>query len=150
MENTKTVEALQALIAITNDRLEGFRKVDRKIFEDHPGLDVEYEKMIRQSELMKSELSALVIGKGGDADQSPTLAGGIHRIWIDLKNSITGSEAKSTLENVVFGENAAITAYESALKSGELCTDSTRVVERQLQQLQASYHKFRNLENHAD
>ena len=150
MENTKTIETLQGLIQITNDRLEGFRKVDRKIFETHPGLDTEYDHMIRQSEVMKSELSALVLGKGGDSDQSATLAGGLHRIWIDLKNSISGKEAESTLENVVFGENAAIKAYETALNSGDLCPDSTVVVQKQLHQLEASYQKFSNLENSVD
>ncbi len=57
-----------------------------------------------------------------------TTAGAIHRTWIDIKNSFVADKDKSTLQNVVFGEDAAIKAYQKALDSGDLSQESSRTI----------------------
>ena len=84
---------------------------------------------------MKNELSNLITERGGTPDQSGSAAGAIHRAWIDVKNSFATDTAGSTLGNVVYGENAAIDAYQDALDSGDLFPESSRVVLDQLHQL---------------
>jgi len=106
--------------------------------------------MVRQSTKMRTDLSALIRKKGGKPEDSPTVAGGLHRTWIDLKNSLTGDRDEATLENVIFGEKAAVEAFENALESGNLCPESTALVRDQLQNLRASYAKFENLEDRTD
>ena len=150
MENSKTVDALNDLLQITNDRLEGFKKVDTKMIESYGDLSKEYDHMVTESTQMRTELSSLVRERGGDPDNSTTVAGGLHRTWIDVKNSLTGNKDEATLENVVFGEHAAINAYEGVLESGDLCPESSKVVQDQLHKLKSSYAKFDNLEKRAD
>lgn len=96
---------------------------------------------------MKNELSSLITERGGTPDQSGSAAGAIHRAWIDVKNAFATDTADSTLGNVVYGENAAIDAYQDALASGDLCPESTKVVLNQLHQLKASHDKFEILED---
>lgn len=103
--------------------------------------------MVSQSLTMKNELSDLITERGGTPDNSGSAAGAIHRAWIDVKNSFAGENAEATLGNVVYGENAAINAYQSALDSGDLCPESSRVVLDQLHHLKASHDKFENLED---
>ena len=95
--------------------------------------------MVDQSQKMKLELKSLISERNGDADDTTTVAGGLHRTWIDVKNALTGDNAEATLENVAFGENAAVEAYQKALDSGDLCPESSRVVQDQLHSLKASY-----------
>lgn len=150
MDNSKTINALNDLLQITNDRIEGFQKVEKKMIGFHDDLRKIYDHAVTQATQMRTELSSLVTGKGGDPDNSTTLAGGLHRTWIDVKNSLTGDRDESTLENVAFGEKAAVEAYENALESGDLCADSTKVVQDQLMKLRASYKEFSNMEERRD
>ncbi|MEE6130376.1 PA2169 family four-helix-bundle protein [Chryseobacterium arthrosphaerae] len=148
--NNPTVSTLNDLLQITNDRIEGFNKVEDKVWEKYPNLKSDYNNMVDQSQKMRLELKSLISERNGDADDSTTVAGGLHRTWIDVKNAFSSDNAESTLENVTFGENAAIEAYEKALESGDLCPESSRVVQDQLHSLKASYEKFKNLENRHD
>ncbi|MEN4761712.1 MULTISPECIES: PA2169 family four-helix-bundle protein [unclassified Chryseobacterium] len=147
MNNDKTVSVLNDLLNITNDRIEGFSKVEDKVWDTHSGLKSDYDQMVSQSQTMKNDLIHLINQKGGEADNTTSTAGAIHRAWIDVKNSFSGDKDDSTLGNVVFGENAAIDAYQSALDSGDLCPESTRLVSDQLHHLKSSYAKFENLED---
>lgn len=146
MSQEKTVSVLNDLLQITNDRVEGFSKVEDKVWDTYSGLKTDYDNMVSNSHKMKSELEGLITERGGQPDNSTTTAGAIHRAWIDVKNTFSGNKDEATLENVVFGEEAAIKAYENALESGDLCPESSRVVQDQLHHLKASYHKFENLE----
>jgi uncharacterized protein (TIGR02284 family) len=146
MNNEKTVSVLNDLLNITNDRIEGFSKVEDKVWDTHSALKSEYDNMVSQSQTMKADLIRLINEKGGEADNTGSTAGAFHRAWIDVKNSLAGDKDESTLENVVFGENAAIDAYQSALDSGDLCPESSRLVSDHLHHLKASYAKFENLE----
>jgi len=146
MNDEKTVSVLNDLLNITNDRIEGFSKVEDKVWNTHSALRNDYDNMVAQSQTMKTELIGLINAKGGQADNTTSTAGAIHRAWIDVKNSFTGDKDESTLENVVFGENAAIDAYQNALDSGDLCPESSRLVSDQLHHLKSSYAKFENLE----
>ena len=146
MNNEKTVSVLNDLLNITNDRIKGFSKVEDKVWNTHSSLKADYDRMVSQSQVMKTELIRLINEKGGNPDNTTSTAGALHRAWIDVKNTFSGDKAESTLENVVFGEKAAIKAYQEALDSGDLCPESTKVVSDQLRELATSYHKFENLE----
>lgn len=147
MNNENTVSVLNDLLNITNDRIEGFSKVEDKVWETHSALKSDYDQMVSQSQVMKNDLIKLITEKGGEPDNTTSTAGALHRTWIDDKNTFTSDKDESTLENVVFGEKAAIDAYQDALDSGDLCPESTRVVSDHLHHLKASYNTFKSLED---
>ncbi|QIY90103.1 PA2169 family four-helix-bundle protein [Chryseobacterium gallinarum] len=149
MNNEQTISVLNDLLQITNDRIKGFEKVEGKVWEMYPDIKDEYDRMISQSKVMKNELINLITEKNGVPQDSPSIAGAIHRTWIDIKNSFTvGNLENSTLENVVFGEKAAIEAYQNALDTGELCEKSTKIVAEQLRNLKDSYRQFKKIEEY--
>jgi len=146
MDNEKTISVLNDLLNITNDRIAGFAKVADKVWENYSDLRPAYDNMVAESWDMKQDLVDLITSKGGNPDDTTSVSGAFHRAWIDVKNTFASDKDESTLENVVFGEKAAIDAYQDALDSGNLCPESTAVVSNQLQQLKASYSKFKVLE----
>ncbi|MFL9832633.1 PA2169 family four-helix-bundle protein [Chryseobacterium terrae] len=150
MENSKTIDVLNDLLHITNDRIKGFERVEGKVWESYSDLKGEYDKMISQSKIMKNEIINLITERGGNADENTTsLAGNLHRTWIDIKNSLpVTNNDQETLENVIFGEKHAIEAYDNALKSGDLCSESSEVIANQLKQLRVSYNQFSNIERY--
>jgi uncharacterized protein (TIGR02284 family) len=149
MKTEQTISVLNDLLQITNDRIEGFEKVEGKVWEMYPDIKDEYDRMISQSKIMKNELINLITEKNGNPKDSTSMAGAIHRTWIDIKNSFTiGNIEESTLENVVFGEAAAIETYQKALDSGDLCEKSEKIVSEQLHSLKVSYNQFKNIEEY--
>lgn len=149
MKSEQTVSVLNDLLQITNDRIVGFGKVEGKVWEMYPDIKDDYERMISQSKIMKNELIDLITEKGAEPQDSSSFAGSIHRTWIDVKNSFTlGNLEESTLSNVVFGEKAAVEAYQKALESGDLCEKSFKVITEQLHLLKDSYHQFKNTEEY--
>ncbi len=147
MNNDKTIAALNDLLKITNDRIAGFAKVADKVWDNYSELRPAYDIMVGEASGMRNDLINLITSKGGNPDDTTSVSGAIHRAWIDVKNSFSGDKDESTLENVVFGEKAAIEAYENALESGDLCLESTTVVTQQLQKLRSSYANFDALEH---
>ncbi|QQV03881.1 MULTISPECIES: PA2169 family four-helix-bundle protein [Chryseobacterium] len=149
MEKAETINVLNDLLQITNDRIRGFEKVEGKVWENYSGLKSEYDRMISQSKMMKVEIINLITERGGNPDDSTTVAGNLHRTWIDIKNSLpTSNKDIETLENVVFGEKSAIDSYEEALKSGNLDNDSRKVISDQLNSLKISYEQFSEIEKY--
>jgi len=149
MDNRQEISVLNDLLHITNDRIEGFEKVEGKVWEMYPDVKDEYDHMISQSKIMKNELINLITERKGVPEDSPSIAGAIHRTWIDIKNSFTmGNLVESTLENVVFGEKAAIETYQNALGGGNLSEKSNKIVAEQLRNLKSSYNQFKKIEEY--
>jgi len=149
MDNRQEISVLNDLLHITNDRIEGFEKVEGKVWEMYPDVKDEYDHMISQSKIMKNELVNLITEKKGVPEDSPSIAGAVHRTWIDIKNSFTmGNLVESTLENVVFGEKAAIETYQNALGGGNLSEKSNKIVSEQLRNLKSSYSQFKKIEEY--
>lgn len=146
MENHKTVAVLNDLLNITNDRLEGYEKVEGKVWEMNHDLQDDYEHMTSQTKIFRNELIDLINQRGGMPDDTTSLSGTLHRTWIDIKNAFTVSGLEtSTLENVLFGENAAIQAYQEALDSGELDETSKQTVSEQLKKIKDACHEFKGI-----
>jgi len=146
MENSKTVSVLNDLLHIINDRLEGFEKVEGKVWEKNHKLQDQYEHITSQSKIMKNEIINRITNLGGNANDSASLSGSFHRAWIDIKNSfIVGHLEESTLQNVLYGETAAIQAYQEALDSNDLDKDSADIVTEQLKKIKDSCHEFKGI-----
>lgn len=149
MEKAETVNILNDLLQITNDRIKGFEKVEGKVWENYSGLKGEYDRMISQSKMMKNEIINLITERGGNPNDSTTVAGNLHRTWIDIKNSLpTSNKDIETLQNVVFGEKNALKIYDEALKSGDLDNESHKIISDQLNSLKLSYQQFSEIENY--
>lgn len=146
MKNQEETSVLNDLLHVINDRIEGFEKVEGKIWEGYPDVKPEYAKIISLTKVMKNELLNLITENGGEAADSGSVTGAIHRTWIDIKNSFTiGNTEESTLQNVIFGEKAAADAYQSAIDGGKLTPKSLDIVSEHLKHIKDSYHQFKNI-----
>ena len=145
MENTVEIVVLNELLQITNDRLEGFKNVDTKMISSYPKLSDVYERMVTQAAQMRTDLAGIIKEKGGEVNNTTSVAGSLHRTWIDLKNSLSANRDEATLESVVFGESAAMNAYEKVLQREDLSADSYRIVKDQFDIIRDSVDKFQYL-----
>jgi len=119
MENNKaTIETLNDLVQINNDRIRGFEKAIKETTEanNDQELIAVFNNKILESQQLKSTLAQEVQVLGGDADTDSSVSGTIHRTWLQVKATFTGHSEKSILEECEFGEDAIKKAYQSALE----------------------------------
>jgi uncharacterized protein (TIGR02284 family) len=117
METTteKSVEVLNDLIEINNDRIDGFDRAGKELGEADVDLKAVFEKFASDSRRNVQELSAAVGQTGGEVETGNTATGTIHRAWLDVKATFTGHDRHSILEECERGEDAIKKAYREAL-----------------------------------
>ncbi|MFC4210937.1 PA2169 family four-helix-bundle protein [Pedobacter lithocola] len=121
MENTeKTVEILNDLIEINNDRADGFDKASADLDDVNIDLKATFEKLSSDSRANSLELAGLVGRNGDTPDTGNTILGTLHRAWIDIKASFGGDDRHSILAECERGEDAIKKAYKDALLENEL------------------------------
>ena len=123
MENTaKTIEIVNDLILINNDRIQGYERALKEIEESGDGQDLKpfFLRFIDESRQFKIQLGTEVEVLGKDMEQGTSTGGSIHRAWIAVKETFTGHSRKSILEECEFGEDAIKKAYASALEEEHL------------------------------
>lgn len=111
-----TVSALNDLIKINNDRIEGYTKASDQA-KNLPELQKLFEEKANESRTFVSELNNFASQFGTDHKEGTTVPGKIYRGWMDIKNTFNPSDSTSILDSCEFGEDAALKAYEMALKS---------------------------------
>lgn len=130
MENTTidngTIEVLNDLVEINNDRIAGYEKAANEIENDVSGLKELYLKMAGQSRDMISQLRHEIASMGGEVEEGTTVSGKIYRAWMDVKSAFSSQKGQSTLELCEYGEDAAQKAYEEALATDEFLDTQTR------------------------
>jgi uncharacterized protein (TIGR02284 family) len=72
----------------------------------------------------------------------------MHRVWTNIKSTISGTNELAVLAECERGEDAAKAAYEQALKQN-LPADVRALIERQYQGVKANHDRVRNLRNAA-
>ncbi len=120
MENNKaTIETLNDLVQINNDRIKGYENAIKETKDDGELVSVFNNKIV-ESQQFKSTLTEEIQVLGADADNTSTISGTIHRTWLEVKATFTGHSERSILEDCEFGEDAIKKAYQSALNEERL------------------------------
>ena len=121
MEKSKEViEVLNDLVMINNDRITGYQRAVKELKSDDCDLKTLFDKMIVESQQIKSDLTHEIQVLRGDVEKGSTEMGKIYRAWMDVKALFTGENRHSILSNCEAGEDAAQKAYQKALETERL------------------------------
>ncbi|GAB3908232.1 PA2169 family four-helix-bundle protein [Mucilaginibacter boryungensis] len=145
METTSvTVENLNDLIEIHNDRITGYEKALNDLKEEDTELRELFTNCIGESHQFKMELGTEVQSLGGEIETGTTISGKIYRVWMSVKDAL-GSSNQSVLESCEFGEDAAQKAYKMVLEDDSLPTYLREILTRQQSVLKAAHDKVKAL-----
>jgi len=143
--NKKAVGMINDLIELNNDRIAGFEKALADINDENVDLKALFQDYAMQSRKYSQELTALVATYGGDVETGNTVAGTLHRAWIDVKALFGGSDRASILSEAERGEDAIKAAYETAMRDGEIPADAMPLLVEQAEGIQASHDNIKLL-----
>ena len=135
----KTIEVLNDLIKINNDRIAGYQKASDNTEITEADLKTLFHRLAQESRDYVEELAAEVISLGGSPASDTTTAGKIYRTWMDVKATFSGKDAQATLASCEFGEDAAQRAYNDAMDETGLEPSMLGLVARQKALLKGSH-----------
>jgi len=145
MKNKETIEILNDLIQIQNDRIKGYSRAIDELKEGDEDLKTLFAGMIDESRNIRMVLGQEVQALGGNMDEGTTNSGKIYRSWMDVKALFTGHSRHTVLENCEFGEDAAQKAYKMALSEDDLPSFLRETLMDQKQTLKASHDEIKAL-----
>ena len=87
----KSLSVLNDLTEINNDRIAGFEKAIADIKDENVDLKVLFQEYSAQSRKFSQELTAIVASYGEEIETGNSVAGTLHRAWIDVKALFGGT-----------------------------------------------------------
>lgn len=139
---------LQELIEKNLDAEKGFKNALEETKNAH--LKQFFKKQAVQRNKFVTELDFVLRSLNEEPKEKGSALGGIHRVWMDIKTSLTGDKDEAVLEEVIRGEKASEKEYEEKLKDYFFPHDISELLNRQLAEIRMTLSKVKTLEDLAD
>jgi uncharacterized protein (TIGR02284 family) len=145
MHNEKSIEVLNTLIVINNDRIEGYETASKET--DEADLKTLFAQFKQTSEKCRAELIEEVNRLGGTPDEGTRITGKFFRVWMDVKAALTGKNRKVILESCEYGEGVAAETYSDVLSKElqNLSADQQTMLHEQYSLLKADGENVESL-----
>jgi uncharacterized protein (TIGR02284 family) len=147
MDENNAVSVVENLIETCKDGQKGYQ--DAAQHAKRSDLKTYFNEQSSERGRFAQELQA-ELSKLGKTDKkvSGSVAGALHRAWIDTKSALGGGD-KTILESVEKGEDNAKETYQKAL-SGSLPASVSEIVRRQAASVQKAHDKVKSLRDTAE
>ena len=145
MDNVKTIEALNTLITINNDRIEGYETAAKETEEQD--LKTFFSDLRQTSMHCNKELSVEVTKLGGTAAEGTKTTGKFFRVWMDVKAALTGKNRKAILSSCEYGEDMAQKTYQDTLtnEAENLSTELQTIIKSQFALLAIDHNRVKTM-----
>ena len=147
LRTDEIISTLNELIETCKDGERGFREAAGAI--DEPRLRSLFDQYSQQRAEFSRELQFEVTSLGGSPEKSGSMAGAMHRGWMNIKSAVTGKDRKAIIAEAERGEDVAVKTYREALARG-LPDDLASIIERQYRRILEAHDTVRSLELESD
>ncbi|HAC15411.1 MAG TPA: hypothetical protein DCE78_05630 [Bacteroidetes bacterium] len=147
MDKEKTIDALNQLVEINNDRIEGYQKAAENT--EERDLKELFSRFEQTSMNCKRELTTEIQKFGGKVIEGTTTSGKFFRTWMDFKSALTGKDRKAILNSCEYGEESADDTYQTVLsdESEYLSPLQQSMIREQHNKLRADRSKIKSMLN---
>ncbi len=145
MEKEKSIEVLNTLITINNDRIQGYETASKETEEQD--LKTMFAQFTTTSQKCKQELVSEVRKMGGKPEEGTMISGKFFRVWMDVKTALTGKNRKAILSSCEFGEDTAVDTYNKALINNvhDISADQRTMLNSQFALIKADHDKIKTM-----
>lgn len=143
MNKEKTIEVLNTLVVINNDRIEGYEAAVKETKDTD--LKTTFEGFIRTSQTCREQLVSEIKKLGGKPEEGTKTSGKFFRAWMDVKAALTNNDRKTVLNSCETGEDVAVGTYEKVLKKdlSDLTTEHVAMINEQHRKIKADHDKVK-------
>ncbi len=145
MEKDKSIEVLNTLITINNDRIEGYETASKETEEQD--LKSLFAEFILTSQKCKRELVSEVNKLGGQPSEGTKTSGKFFRVWMDVKAALTGKDRKLILDSCEYGEDVAVNTYNKVLRDhlSDITADQQKLLNAQQALIKVDHNKVKSM-----
>lgn len=143
--NDETISLINGLIETCRDGQEGFKQAAEGI--SRSDIKTAFYEFSQQRASFVGELQDIVRTLGGDPENSGSIAGTLHRGWMNIKATVAGDDDQAILNECERGEDAAKDAYDKALKQ-ELPAYIRQTLQTQNLIIVAAHDRVKELRDH--
>jgi uncharacterized protein (TIGR02284 family) len=134
---------LNGLIETCRDGQEGFRNAAEHVKDqDYQSL---FAELASQRQHYIGELQTMLNSLDEGAAESGSVAGVIHRGWMNLKSLLTSGDEHAILEECERGEDSAVSQYREVLEHDDLPGNVRELLDRQFMGIQAAHDRVKAL-----
>lgn len=146
MSDSELIATLNSLIETCKDGEAGFRNAADNV--RSRDLKQMFTTIAAERAQFAAELRREVERLGGEPEREGSVAGALHRGWMNLKAAVSGRDDASIVAAAESGEDTAKAAYEAALRK-PLPESVRAVVERQFSRVRDAHDRVRDLKRAA-
>ncbi len=144
MDNKEVISVLNDLIETSKDGEKGFQECAENI--QSIQLKSLFNQRAQECAAAAADLQQLARDLGGDPEKKSSVAGALHRRWVDRKSLLTGKDDEAILNECERGEDVALKRYKEALEE-DLPASIRMVVEKQWQGVKRNHDQVKSLRN---
>jgi uncharacterized protein (TIGR02284 family) len=146
--NQKTIDVLNELVEINNDRVAGYEQAAKEIQEED--LKTVFNKLADDSRKCQDELTSQVQKLGGTPKKGTSTSGKVYRVWMDVRSALTNKDRHAVLSSCETGEDVAVKAYEEALdKTKEISSEGAQIIQKQAGIIRSGHDRVKALRDSA-
>jgi len=139
----EAVSTMNDLIETARDGQEGFRQAAEGV--EDPALKALFQQYSEQRAQFVSQLQEAIRRLGAEPAERGSVAGAVHRGWINIKAAVTGKDEGAVIAEAERGEDAAKRSYGGALERN-LPAEVRSLVEDQAAEVNEAHDRVRALE----
>ena len=145
MAHTKDITTLNTLIATLIDSIDGYEKSAGDVRE--PRIAQMFTSRAQERRTVVESLQAAVRAAGGEPEDEGSLAGGAHRMFLKLKEVVTGTDDEAIVNEVERGEDYLKEKFEAALGNVDLAPATQGAVQTAWESVRAGHDEMSQLKH---
>lgn len=144
-ETSHDISTLNTLIATTIDSVEGYTEAAKD--SDSGRFGSIFTSRASERREVASRLQQEVVRLGGRAEDDGTMLAGAHRMFLNLKASMTGHDDKAIVNEVEAGEDHIKAKFEDALGYRQLSPEVRQLIEACYASVKAGHDEMRDIKH---
>lgn len=137
------IETLNELIKTTIDSVDGYRAAAEDA--DSRQYQSLFVARANEREEITRRLQAKVSQLGGSPTESGSIAAGAHRVFMNLREALTGNDDAAVVAEVERGEDHIKNRYETALTDLDLSSETKELIGQCFESVKAGHDQMRDL-----
>ncbi|GGE94007.1 PA2169 family four-helix-bundle protein [Sphingomonas prati] len=146
MADTSTdIATLNGLIATTLDSADGYSEAAKDI--DGSRFGAIFTSRAAERRQVAANLQGEVVRLGGNPEDDGTILAQAHRMFVDLKAKVTGSDDKAVVDEVERGEDHIKAKFEAAMKDTAVSPQVATVIREAYDSVREGHDQMRDIKH---
>lgn len=144
-ETSHDISTLNSLIATTLDSVDGYTEAAKD--SENSRFTTLFTSRATERRQVATRLQQEVRSLGGNPEDDGTVLAGAHRVFLNLKATLTGQDDKAIINEVEAGEDHIKAKFEDAIADRDLSPAVRSVVEQAYVSVKEGHDEMRDLKH---